>query len=348
MLDFSHCVIQQAAVHIIGNPGNEEGLTLSNGSLDLTNKELHDSMKSYFLSGFVAPEFFAFTFPSDDPDLNPVYQFANAVFRNAELFFANSVDLAGYLQEAILLANGKGGDFYVVLFAGLVVDGEPSDALGIFKSESKESYLQLHRSSGKYTPKIARGTNLQRLDKGCLILNSDAEEGFCVCIIDQGSGSEANFWKNDFLKVRGWHDSYHYTQNFMNLTRAYLVDQLHEEFDVSKADQIDLLNRSVDFFKSRDQFQKGQFEAEVLGDTDFIASFRKFSEGYRDQSDLNILDNFEISAPAVKRQARIFKSVLKLDKNFHVYIHGNRQLIQKGFDEVIGKHYYKIYFDKES
>ena len=45
-----------------------------------------------------------------------------------------------------------------------------------------------------------------------------------------------------------------------------------------------------------------------------------------------IADNFEISAQAVKRQARIFKSVLKLDKNFHIYIHGNRELIEKGFD----------------
>ena len=60
------------------------------------------------------------------------------------------------------------------------------------------------------------------------------------------------------------------------------------------------------------------------------------------------IDNFEISVHAVKQQAKVFKSVLKLDKNFHIYIHGNRQLIEKGFDEATGRNYYKLYFDNES
>lgn len=55
----------------------------------------------------------------------------------------------------------------------------------------------------------------------------------------------------------------------------------------------------------------------------------------------------DISPQAVKKQARIFKSVLKLDKNFHIYIHGNRELIQQG-TEKDGRKYYKIYFENES
>jgi hypothetical protein len=65
-------------------------------------------------------------------------------------------------------------------------------------------------------------------------------------------------------------------------------------------------------------------------------------------ADFDMEENFEISAHAVKRQAKIFKSVLKLDKNFHIYIHGNREMIEKGFDEAVGKHYYKLFFDSES
>ncbi|MBK6777842.1 MAG: hypothetical protein IPG74_19090 [Flavobacteriales bacterium] len=49
----------------------------------------------------------------------------------------------------------------------------------------------------------------------------------------------------------------------------------------------------------------------------------------------------------MKRQARIFKSVLKLDKNFHIYIHGDRNRIEQGVDEQ-GRKFYKIYYDKES
>jgi len=62
---------------------------------------------------------------------------------------------------------------------------------------------------------------------------------------------------------------------------------------------------------------------------------------------LNFDDEFSISTNAVKKQSRVFKSVLKLDKNFHVYIHGNKDLIEKGFDSGMGMHYYKIYFEEE-
>ena len=63
--------------------------------------------------------------------------------------------------------------------------------------------------------------------------------------------------------------------------------------------------------------------------------------------DLELEDNFKIAVQSVKKQARIFKSVLKLDKNFHVYIHGNRELIERGQDSD-GRKYYKIYYENES
>jgi hypothetical protein len=65
-------------------------------------------------------------------------------------------------------------------------------------------------------------------------------------------------------------------------------------------------------------------------------------------NEIELPDNFDISVQAVKKQVRVFKSVLKLDKNFHVYIHGDKSLIEKGVDEKTGKKYYKIYYDEEN
>jgi hypothetical protein len=47
-----------------------------------------------------------------------------------------------------------------------------------------------------------------------------------------------------------------------------------------------------------------------------------------------------------EKQARSFKSVIKLDKNFHIYIHGDRNLIEQGEDNK-GK-YYKVYYQEEN
>jgi hypothetical protein len=134
----------------------------------------------------------------------------------------------------------------------------------------------------------------------------------------------------------------------MQMTQQYVSEQLSDEFSVSKADKIDLLNRSMTFFKSREEFSKAEFETSVLGDVDVIESFRKYGKTFMNDNAFDAVDNFEISAQAVKRQAKVFKSVLKLDKNFHVYIHGDRDKIEKGYDEVMNMNYYKLYFNAES
>ena len=126
-----------------------------------------------------------------------------------------------------------------------------------------------------------------------------------------------------------------------------MTQQLTEDFVVSKADQIDLLNRSVEYFKTHDTFEKQDFETQVFQDEEIIKSFRNFDELYREQNDMEANDSFEISEQAVKKQAKVFKSVLKLDKNFHIYIHGNKDLIEQGVEKD-GRKYYKIYFDKEA
>jgi hypothetical protein len=121
---------------------------------------------------------------------------------------------------------------------------------------------------------------------------------------------------------------------------------MSEEFEVEKTDQIVLLNRSVEYFNKHETFDKEEFETEVFGQPDLIESFRNYDTEYRQNYDIELEDSFDISPQAVKKQARVFKSVLKLDKNFHVYIHGNKDMIEKGVDED-GRKYYKLYFEDE-
>jgi hypothetical protein len=85
----------------------------------------------------------------------------------------------------------------------------------------------------------------------------------------------------------------------------------------------------------------------VLHHEEIINSFRKYDQHYRQANEMDAAEKFDISPHAVKKQARIFKSVIKLDKNFHIYIHGNKELIEKGYDDELKKSFYKIYFDQE-
>jgi hypothetical protein len=142
-------------------------------------------------------------------------------------------------------------------------------------------------------------------------------------------------------------DDYLLTNNILSLTKSFVTKQLKSEFEVTKADQVDYLNRSMDYFKANEQFDENKFTKEVFGDKNMIKSFSSFKEEYQEEKGINVVSEFSISPMAVQKQGKAFKSVLKLDKNFHIYIHGDKELIQNGMDDD-GRKFYKIYYDKES
>ena len=150
---------------------------------------------------------------------------------------------------------------------------------------------------------------------------------------------------DDFLRVRQRKDEYYNTNNIMALAKNFVAKELPKEFDVSKADQAELLNKTTQFFKENDSFNMYEFANEVIGQPEVIESFNRYKDVYQQDRDIEIAENFTISDSAVKKQARAFKSVIKLDKNFHIYIHGDRKLIEQGEDNK-GK-YYKVYYNQE-
>ncbi|WP_276368547.1 nucleoid-associated protein [Chryseolinea sp. H1M3-3] len=348
MIDYSESKVLHVSAHVVGNGVNGEKLKLSSETLETEDDALQNVLLTYFLSSFNAFEYYRFTFTNDQIAENGLYKLVSEIFEDPDSLHENSINIASHLYAVTLLPNIKSGDLYVAYLSGVRIQNQVYNAIGIFKSENKDSYLKLNTTTPSFKLKADNGINIRKLDKGCLILDVEQEEGYKILVVDNRNANEAHFWMNDFLQVKPLADNFHHTQNFMNLTRQYVDEQLDEEFSVSKADKIELLNRSRNFFKTKDQFNQHEFEAEVLEDPSVIESFRNYESTLISRNESDIVDNFEISAHAVKKQLRVFKSVLKLDKNFHIYIHGNRQLIEKGFDEDIKKHYYKIYFDEET
>ncbi len=348
MFEYSHCSIDKVAVHRVGNPTLQEELVLSQELLDSSDKRLEELLMRFFLAPFSNPEYYNFTFSNDDFKLNPLFHFAAQAFDRPVEFHAQSVNMAKLLFDCSVHPQIKSGDLFVVYFSGINIEGDFTDAIGIFKSENKQDFLKVNANGSDFALHYEDGINIDKLDKGCLIFNVERDTGFKLCIIDKSNkGAEAMYWKDNFLHVKNCSDDFHRTKEFLTIAKNYVSQQLSEEFEVSKTDQIDLLNRSVDYFKKHENFNKEEFEEEVFQDKNMIKSFRGFDEEYREKNELEAATDFEISVQAVKKQARIFKSVLKLDKNFHIYIHGNSDLIEQGVDND-GRKFYKIYYNEES
>jgi hypothetical protein len=345
--DFSNTKIKNCIVHHVGNRTNGEELFLSKNTLTIEDQRLHELLLKFFLSPFQNLELFSFTFSNEEFQLNPVYNYACDIFNSPASFLKKSKDLAKLLYETSNHPQIKAGDLFIVRLKDVQWNNQTCEALGIFKSENRQDFLQLEKNENEFILNTEDGINPDKLDKGCLIFNLEAETGLRVAIIDKANkSSEAQFWRETFLNIKPCRDEYHYTKEFLNIARDYVTKQLHEDFEVNKADQIDLLNKSVEYFKKHENFDKNEFEKEVFQDKGVIKSFREFDQSYREVNEIEIEDQFEISPQAVKKQNRIFKSVLKLDKNFHVYIHGDRELIEHGVDKD-GRKFYKIYYEEE-
>ncbi len=348
MIDITNCNLNNIIAHIVGNKTNGEDILLADNVLDVSEYRLKEILIKYFLYSFIDTEYYSFSFSNNDFELNPIFQFASKIFSDEKNFKEQSMNIANLLYNTSLHPQIKSGDLFIATFSNIKFENEPVKAIGIFKSENRQSFLKLNASKNNFSLYYDEGINVDKLDKGCLILNISKDEGYKVCIIDKLNKSrEAQFWKEVFLNVTACKDEYHQTNHFLNITKQYVTKQLSDDFEVTKADQIDLLNRSVEYFKTHESFDKKEFEKEVFQDAVIIKSFRNYDENYRQENEIELNDTFDISQQAVKKQARVFKSVLKLDKNFHIYIHGNRELIEQGVEKD-GRKFYKIYFQQES
>src|SRR5690606_5712311 len=119
-------------------------------------------------------------------------------------------------------------------------------------------------------------------------------------------------------------------------------------FELEKADKIDLLNRSMDYFKTKETFDQQEFEEEVIGNPDAVSLFKSYQHDFEEEFETPLHGSFDIDSSAVKKMATSYKSIIKLDKNAHIYIHGKRELVERGYDEEKGLNYYKLYFENES
>lgn len=345
-MNLQNTPLQQLIVHYVGNKNNADPIHLSQSSVEL-NDDLKLILGDSFLSRFKSNhEWYTFSHESS-LQFNEVYNYCQKIFRDADVFEENSQAIAKHLYNHSIHPKVKGGELYMAYFDALPVESRMCKAIGLFKTENKALFLEAEQAGGNIGLQLKEGIELTKIDKGCLIINQKAEEGFDVLIFDnQNRGEEAQYWKGKFLSLSPQKNEFHNTQHFLNLTKQFITGPLDSEHNLSKNEQVELLHKSIDYFKTNESFDIDDFQAKVFIEDDRIEAFRNFGSHYIQHNDFDLAAQFDISPEAVKKQSRIFKSVIKLDKNFHIYVHGRTDLIEKGVD-LDGRKYYKIYYQDE-
>jgi len=352
MIELTRMQLTNFAAHYVGNKGLGESILKTDKEVEFKDDFTQQTMVQYLTNGFKNDIYYQFK--SSEVNIYGVKNYIESIFKYKNTFLESSQKIAELLYNSTLHPKIKGGELYFAYLKDVMVDGEICDAVGIFKSETVDTFIKLdivpsQNSSNETESRIITdsGCGLDKLDRGVLIFNIDSVNGYKISIIDKASktGDTQFYWTEDFLGVKLKHNAYYHTSHVLNQCVSFCEEVLTNENNVDKKDQLSVLNKSVNYFKDNDIFDENDFNNHVLqGQKDVIEAYKEHKEKYSKIHDIKYEETFDISKTAVKEKNKYAKSVIKLDKNFHLYIHGRHDLVEKGYDDDKAMGFYKVYF----
>ena len=351
MYDFKQIELEDIIIHNIGNKAKEEDILLSQNTLDLDEAQ-KAVLLSYYLNPFKTDEYYQFVGEEAADEAtrfngNRMYGYIRELYKNPDDFVEISQKIATYLFDLSTHPKIVSGELHIVKFSNCILDEEIVSGIGFFKSESKEPFIKLMHSDNRIDVKRQEGISLKKVDRACLIFNTEKENGYKILNIDKTKGDAFSHWQYDFLNIQQRRENYYNTNNFISMIKNFSDEVLVEENNIQASDQIAFIQRTEDYLKNTDAFSTENFVEEVIGDKEITEAFNNYIPNFENDYDIKIQNEFPISKQAVKSNKKYFKSVIKLDKSFHVYVHTNPDNLEKGFDSARAMKYYKLYYKEE-
>lgn len=340
MIYTEYVKIQEIIIHQVGNKLSMDGVLLSNHCVDLSNN-INKLLVNHFLTSFRERPSMQFKSPLRN---NRVYSLVKEMFTNKSDFVFLSQELAKFLYENSIYSKIRNGEFYVVYFSDSVIDGQTSDAIGLFKTEQKTPYLRVTPIVGGYTLAEEEGFCLKHFEKACLIFNKDEDSGYQIAVIDKSSKAlESQYWSDSFLQIKKRKTNGSQTECLFEMCKSF-VSTLDDKDEVLKAN---MMNKALEILDDSEKIiELSHFKDEVFGEQSVADSFEKFRTENQIKKDFELDEKFETDNSFLKKTGLKKLTTIHLDDNYDLVIRGAKD-IEKGYDEKRKKHFYKLFFDKE-
>lgn len=290
MFDISSARVVRCVVHRVGNRLREEGCELSQQEVHGT-AELHGTLLRHYLAPLVkAGEAFEL-YHESDISLNALRQFSLRIFVRGEDFISLSQNIAKQLYAASAHSSISAGEFIAILFCDIRVDDKPSLALGLYKIEERETFLDVERKDDSLNLVELSGIPVSNIQKGALIVDGSFE-----MFVKESSGQQTKYWVESFLKARPKQ-----TPKSTAKLAAQFVKQVCSRVDIEAG--MSLRRDLVDAFSAKETLSFRDVEAvsERYLDRDEVS---RLTHQLSDQSGFASLATSEIDVVALERQAR--------------------------------------------
>jgi hypothetical protein len=223
MINLFNTHIASLSIHRVGNKSRNETIFLSESPYKMDD-EITPLLKEFFLKPFREKEENYFQFSHEaDLEFHELYNSATKIFDNPDNIHEESRKIATYLYNQSEHPHIKSGEVYVAYLENVQLDNVKMDAIGIFKSELKQDFLQFAEDGNQLEALLQHGVNLNKLDKGCLIFNSQKEEGYKILSVDSNR-YDARYWLESFLGVEAFADDNFYTKKYLKFCQDFAKD----------------------------------------------------------------------------------------------------------------------------
>jgi len=349
MINLYATQIDSISLHRVGNKNKNETIFLSETPHSL-NDETTGLLKEYFFKPFREKEENYFHFANEvDVEFNEMFKIVSTVFNDPDSIHANSKKIASYLYEQSNHPHIKSGEVYVAYLTGLLLDNVKVNAVGIFKSELKHDFIQFEEKGSNLDIIIQQGININKLDKGCLIFDTNKEEGFKILSVDSNR-YDTKYWLEDFLGVTPLSDDNFKTKNYLKFCQNFAKDVVLPAED--KQQEVLFMNRAVNHFAKNDSFEETNFLNEVMENPALIPEFKHYKVEKGPKYSVEDVSSFDIANKAVSDARKKIKNVIHLDTNIQIKLdfinpESAEKFVEKGWDEEKQMYYYLVYFNKE-
>lgn len=341
--------IEQLSIHRVGNKSKNEGVFLSQEPYAL-NDELTALLKEYFFKPFREKEENYYHFANEvDVEFNTLFGIASEIFTNPSMLHEGAKKITTHLFEQSNHPHIKSGEVYVTYLKDVLLDNEKVDAIGIFKSELKHDFLQFEEKGTNLDINIQQGVNIQKLDKGCIILNVEKEEGYKILSVDSNR-YDTKYWLENFLSVDVLTDENYFTKKYLKFCQDFAKDVVLPAED--KKEEVLFMNRAVNHFAKNDEFEETSFLNDVIENPELIPEFKHYKVEKGPKYSIEDVSTFPIANKAVSDARKKIKNVISLDTNIQIKMdfinpESAERFVEKGWDEEKQMYYYLVYFNKE-
>ncbi len=349
MISRKNASISKFIIHKVGNKFNDTKNAFSESLVDF-DEASYDLMLPFLLRPFGSVvQSYRFNHHANIA-LNEINSYAAQMFNEDDNDFIEvSKHIVMHLYEQSNSANIKTGDVLVVMFEGIEFNDITTNALGIFKIENKVNFFQTYLENNSYDVLVQKGISSKKVDKGCLILNQNDNEGPIVFSVDNNS-YDTQYWLNHFLNIKYADDANNHTQQYIELCKDFSTEIIKTTYGAQEKNTF--LTKTIDFFKENEVVNIERFKDEIFEEDKHKQEFDNFKKEFEGEQNLVIRNQFDVAEAVVNKEKRKIKTEIKLDTHIQIKLNidapdASTEYLERGYDEEKKMHYYKVFFNAE-